>query len=90
MALLRRDALGHRPAAAPISTEVAPTGARTILDRLLTQENVAIERDFFATPEHHSVERAYGWVWLLTLAHELATWEDPDGRRWSVAVAPTR
>jgi hypothetical protein len=34
------------------------------------------------------LERPYGWGWLLTLAYELETWDDPDGRRWSSALAP--
>ncbi len=68
--------------------EVAASGARTTLDRLLTREHLAAERDFFAAAEHRSLERPYGWGWLLTLAHELETWDDPDGRRWSAAVAP--
>ncbi|HET6213911.1 MAG TPA: DUF2891 domain-containing protein [Micromonosporaceae bacterium] len=33
-------------------------------------------------------ERPYGWGWALTLAHELSTWDDPDGVRWSAAFRP--
>jgi hypothetical protein len=33
-------------------------------------------------------ERPYGWGWALTLAYELATWDDPDARRWSAAMEP--
>ena len=33
-------------------------------------------------------QRPYGWGWALTLAHELATWDDPDARRWAAAMEP--
>lgn len=62
--------------------------ARATLDRLLTEQNLAAEVRFFADPNHRSLERPYGWGWLLTLGHELDTWDDPDGRRWASAVAP--
>ncbi len=62
--------------------------ARATLDDLLTPENLQTELAFFQQPEHGGWERPYGWGWLLTLAHELATWEDPDGRRWWAAVEP--
>lgn len=69
--------------------EAVPAGeARTILGELLTPANIAVERAFFADPNHRSLERPYGWGWLLTLAHELAIWDDPDGRRWGTAVQP--
>jgi hypothetical protein len=62
--------------------------ARATLGELLTAEHVAIEARFFADPNHRTLERPYGWGWLLTLAHELATWDDPDGRRWASALEP--
>jgi hypothetical protein len=33
-------------------------------------------------------ERPYGWGWALTLADELAGWDDPDAVRWAEALAP--
>jgi hypothetical protein len=45
-----------------------------------------VEADFFRNPNHRTLERPYGWGWLLTLQHELATWDDPDARRWAAAV----
>ncbi len=69
--------------------DVVPAGeARAALDATLTAEHLAAEVAFFANPHHRSLERPYGWGWLLTLGHELATWDDPDGRRWAGAVAP--
>src|SRR5215211_2080970 len=62
--------------------------ARATLDELLTPENIATEVAFYDDPNHRTLERPYGWGWLLTLAHELATWDDPDARRWSAALAP--
>ncbi len=63
-------------------------GARRVLDTLLTPENLATEVAFFAAHHHRTIERPYGWGWALTLAHELETWDDPDGRRWATAVRP--
>ena len=68
--------------------ETAETGARAIISGLLTPENLAIERAFFDQPFHGSWERPYGWGWYLTLSAELATWDDPDARRWLAALQP--
>lgn len=68
--------------------ETGGEGARATLDGLLTPEHIAIEMRFFDDPDHRSLERPYGWGWLLKLAAELAAWDDPDGRRWSAAVGP--
>jgi hypothetical protein len=62
--------------------------ARATLGELLTEEKIATEVRFFADPNHRTLERPYGWGWFLTLAQELATWDDPDGRRWGEAAAP--
>ena len=66
----------------------AAADARITLDELLTPDHLAAEVAFFADPHHRTLERPYGWGWLLTLHHELATWDDPDGQRWAAAVAP--
>lgn len=60
--------------------------AREILDRHLTADNLATEAAYFE--RHRGFERPYGWAWLLTLAHELATWDDGDARRWSANMTP--
>ncbi len=62
--------------------------ARAALRELLTDENIAAEVRFFSQPSHRTLERPYGWGWLLTLQHELETWDDPDGRRWAATLAP--
>jgi hypothetical protein len=71
-----------------VPDNAAAARARSTLDELLTANHIATEVAFFADPNHNTLERPYGWGWLLTLAHELATWDDPDGRRWASAVAP--
>ena len=72
--------------------EAVPIGlaaeARETFGELLTEENIAAEARFFKDPNHRSLERPYGWGWLLTLHRELATWDDPDARRWARALEP--
>lgn len=53
---------------------------REILKEKFTKENVAIETDFFSRNVNASYERTYGWNWLLKLAEELYTWDDPLGQ----------
>ena len=37
-----------------------------------------------------SLERTYGWAWLLKLAEELHGWDDPDGRAWAYNYSTSR
>lgn len=60
----------------------------TTLDAHLTPANLAVEAAYFAERGRRSFERPYGWAWLLKLAEELYSWEDPDSQRWSTALAP--
>lgn len=62
--------------------------ARATLDELLTAANLAAEAEFFSKPTQRSLERPYGHSWLLTLHHELATWDDPDAQRWAANIRP--
>ena len=68
--------------------DVPATPARETLGDLLTPRNIAREIAFFREPHHRSVERPYGWAWLLTLQHELEIWNDEDSARWAAAVRP--
>ncbi|MFL5758998.1 MAG: DUF2891 domain-containing protein [Thermomicrobiales bacterium] len=68
--------------------DVAAEQARATLDAHLTPENIGTEIAFYHDPNHRTLNRPYGWGWLLTLAHELETWENPDGQRWTAAVRP--
>ncbi len=61
---------------------------RGTLDAHLTAGNVRTEVDYLNQPNRASFERTYGWAWLLKLAEELRTWDDPDARRWSTALQP--
>ena len=60
---------------------------REKLGRNLRPENIQGEIAYLAT-EGGSWERLYGWAWLLKLAEELYTWDDPQGRQWYAALAP--
>ena len=60
---------------------------RAALDGQFSPDGLAAEAAWAATTAANW-ERPYGWGWALTLAYETATWDDPDGRRWSDALAP--
>lgn len=59
---------------------------RAAFDVHLAAEAMAGEAAYFNEPAQHTVERPYGWGWLLMLAHELYGWDDPDARRWERAL----
>ncbi|HUZ02359.1 MAG TPA: DUF2891 domain-containing protein [Thermomicrobiaceae bacterium] len=61
---------------------------RAALEEHLTGEAIAGEVAYFSEPAQHTVERPYGWGWLLMLVHELRGWDDPDARRWDAALDP--
>jgi len=61
---------------------------RAALNANLTEGNLAAEAAYFRAPARRGFERTYGWAWLLKLAEVLHGWDDPDGRRWSAALAP--
>ncbi len=67
-----------------------PEGAaiRSALDAALSESNLSAELAYLHRPESVAFERSYGWAWLLKLAAELATWRDPDARRWSARLSP--
>lgn len=65
--------------------------AKEIRDALaanLTKDNLKAEADYFSRPGAKSYERPYGWSWLLKLAEELHTWDDPQGKEWSENLQP--
>ncbi|MDH3216189.1 MAG: DUF2891 domain-containing protein [Candidatus Krumholzibacteria bacterium] len=61
---------------------------RRVLDENITADNIRAEVAYFDQPNRKSFERTYGWAWLLKLAAELHTWDDPDGGRWSANLSP--
>jgi hypothetical protein len=67
---------------------VPQDGARATLAAHLAPGPLAGEVAFFANPAHRTIERPYGWGWLLALAAELGGWDDPDGRSWAANLTP--
>jgi hypothetical protein len=61
---------------------------RATLGANLTATNLKAEADYFGRPNAKSFERMYGWAWLLKLAEELHTWDDPDGKAWAKNLRP--
>jgi hypothetical protein len=59
---------------------------RRTLNGHLTTSALATEAAYFAADEQVTTQRPYGWSALLELAHETATWADPDAARWSAAL----
>ncbi len=46
----------------------------------MSAENIQTEVQYFYGRYNVSYERTYGWAWLLKLAEELHTWDDPTAR----------
>ncbi|MCB0559488.1 MAG: DUF2891 domain-containing protein [Lewinellaceae bacterium] len=67
----------------PQATEI-----RALLSQNLTQENIRQEVAFFDDEFNKNFERTYGWAWVLKLAEELQTWDDPQGKQWREAIRP--
>ena len=61
---------------------------RDALNANLTAENIRAEAAYMSQPNRQSFERTYGWAWLLKLAEELHSWDDPDGDKWAEALQP--
>ena len=61
---------------------------RAALDKNLTRANLLSEAAYLHQKSRASLERTYGWAWLLKLAEELRTWDDDDARRWAKNIAP--
>ena len=62
--------------------------ARAALARSLTPAHIAAEVRYLQGPGRTSFERPYGLAWLLQLAAELRTWDDPQARGWAAALRP--
>jgi hypothetical protein len=59
---------------------------RSALDAQFTARGLRAEAEFMAA--NGGSQRPYGWGWALSLAYELASWDDPDARRWAEAMEP--
>ncbi|WP_046744637.1 DUF2891 domain-containing protein [Kordia zhangzhouensis] len=54
----------------------------------ISQEHIAIEIAYFKGKYNKSFERTYGWAWLLKLAEELHTWDNPLARKLEENLQP--
>lgn len=54
----------------------------------LSAENIKAEVRYFQNEQEGSYERTYGWAWLLKLAEELHTWDDPLARELEQNLQP--
>jgi hypothetical protein len=61
---------------------------RDVLRRHLDPTRIAAEVAFNAAERSRTFERPYGLAWLLRLATELRSWDDPDAKSASEALAP--
>lgn len=65
--------------------------ASEIISRLennISKENILQELAYFQRASEKSFERTYGWSWLLKLAEELHTWNNPAGKRMATNLQP--
>ncbi|MFM8595814.1 MAG: DUF2891 family protein [Flavobacteriales bacterium] len=62
---------------------------REKLNQSFTEENIQREFLYFQTnKEQYIFEFPYGQGWLLKVAEELKSWNDPDAQRWLENLAP--
>jgi hypothetical protein len=54
----------------------------------ISKENIAQELLYFEGEHNKSFERTYGWAWLLKLAEELHTWDNPLARELEANLQP--
>jgi hypothetical protein len=59
-----------------------------LIDLNLTAEKISIETVFFNNEGNESIERPYGWAWLLKLSAELANSENEFEKRWFQNLLP--
>jgi hypothetical protein len=62
--------------------------ARATLAQSLSAQNIAGEVAYLRGPGRASFERPYGLAWLLALAAELRSWNDPEAQQWSRNLQP--
>lgn len=54
----------------------------------ISEENIKKEVEYFHGKHNKSWERTYGWAWLLKLAEELHTWDDPVAKKLEKNLQP--
>lgn len=62
--------------------------AKLKLLKHLSKENIEVEVSYFMTKYNKSYERTYGWAWLLKLAEEIHTWNDPIAKELEENLQP--
>lgn len=61
---------------------------KTVLSTNLSREHIAQEVAYFQGTHNKNFERTYGWGWLLKLAEELHTWDDPLAKELQENLQP--
>jgi len=61
---------------------------RKMLRQNMSKANIEAEVAYFNKPLNRSYERTYGWAWLLKLAEELHTWDDPFAKELAQNLQP--
>lgn len=54
----------------------------------ISKDNTLKEVEYFYGKHNKTYERTYGWAWLLKLAEELHTWDDPIARELETNLQP--
>ncbi len=54
----------------------------------ISKKNISTEVAYFKSEHNTSYERTYGWAWVLKLAEELHTWDDPLARELEDNLEP--
>jgi len=54
----------------------------------MSKEHILAEVAYFHGKHNKSYERTYGWAWLLKLAEEIHTWDDPLARELEQNLQP--
>jgi hypothetical protein len=67
--------------------ETAQDAKRMLLENM-SKANMDIEVAYFFGKHNTTYERTYGWAWLLKLAEELHTWDDPVARELETNLQP--
>jgi Protein of unknown function (DUF2891) len=58
------------------------------LEESFKAENIQQEINYLKTHQEEAFEYPYGTAWLLKLATELSTWNNPDAKRWLTNLRP--
>ncbi|WP_108802524.1 DUF2891 domain-containing protein [Aquimarina sp. Aq107] len=64
------------------------TEIKTKLIESISKENIEAEVLYFEGKHNTSYERTYGWAWLLKLAEEIHTWNDPVAKNLEENLQP--